>query len=116
MPVKTSLPVKSETGIPVARLFKDVPVEIQQALLKSAFVVPLEKGERLFEHGDQGGTMYLVQKGRIEISLITDEGKKLFSTKLAWVTHLAKLRWSTKARAQHLQSPSKIRPSSPSPV
>ena len=77
MPVKTSLPVKSETGIPVARLFKDVPVEIQQALLKSAFVVPLEKGERLFEHGDQGGTMYLVQKGRIEISLITDEGKKI---------------------------------------
>ena len=29
------------------------------------------------EHGDQGGTMYLVQKGRIEISLITDEGKKI---------------------------------------
>ncbi len=77
MPVKPSLPIMSTTGIPMARLFKDVPGEIQKALLTSAIVLPLEKGQRLFEHGDQGGTMYLVQKGRIEISLITDEGKKI---------------------------------------
>jgi CRP/FNR family transcriptional regulator, cyclic AMP receptor protein len=77
MPEKPSLPIQPTTGIPMARLFKDVPVEIQKTLLTSAVVLPLEKGERLFEHGDQGGTMYLVQKGRIEISLITEDGKKI---------------------------------------
>jgi CRP/FNR family transcriptional regulator, cyclic AMP receptor protein len=77
MPDKSSLPLKTDAGIPMARLFKGVPNEVQNALLASAFSLPLQKGERLFEHGDQGGTMYLVQSGRIEISLITDEGKKI---------------------------------------
>lgn len=74
---KALSPMKLSTGIPVARLFKDVPENIQTNLLSSALALSLEKGERLFEHGDQGGTMYLVQKGRIEISLMTEDGKKI---------------------------------------
>lgn len=68
-----------QTGIaiPLARLFKGIPDEMQKSLLVTVRVQKLKRNERLFERGDKGGTMYLVQTGRIEISLITGEGKKL---------------------------------------
>lgn len=77
MPVKTNFSLQTAAPIPMARLFKNVPDEIQKSLLLSARVLKLEKSERLFERGDQGGIMYFVQTGRVEISLVTEDGKKL---------------------------------------
>ncbi|MBL8790130.1 MAG: Crp/Fnr family transcriptional regulator [Rhizobiales bacterium] len=61
----------------LARLFARVPEEIRQRLLAAAPPLNLRKGASLFERGDSGGTMYVVQDGRIEISIINDAGRKI---------------------------------------
>jgi CRP/FNR family transcriptional regulator, cyclic AMP receptor protein len=60
-----------------SRLFKDIPKDVEQKLLAQSANIMLSKGRRLFEKGDDAETMYLVRSGRIEISLISETGKKV---------------------------------------
>jgi CRP/FNR family transcriptional regulator, cyclic AMP receptor protein len=62
---------------PQTRLFTDIPEEVRRNLLGTAPAITLRKGQRLFERGDPGGTMYLVKTGRIEISMVTEAGRKI---------------------------------------
>lgn len=67
----------SGNSLELARLFAQVPEETRQRLLGSTPALLLRKGTSLFERGDEGGSMYVVQDGRLEISLITDAGRKI---------------------------------------
>ncbi len=59
------------------RLFKDIPGDVPQKLLASSLLLDIGKNQRLFEKGDAAGSIYLVKTGRIEISLISEGGKKV---------------------------------------
>ena len=51
--------------------------DARQLILASALPLNLKKGQRLFERGDPGGTMYVVVQGRIEISVVSAAGRKI---------------------------------------
>ncbi len=59
------------------RLFHNTPDDICRAILGAAPPIHLKKNRRLFEQGDSGGTMYVIQSGRIEISVLTEQGRKI---------------------------------------
>jgi CRP/FNR family cyclic AMP-dependent transcriptional regulator len=61
----------------MSRLFHDITDDARQLILTSALPLNLQKGQRLFERGDPGGTMYVVMKGRIEISVVSEAGRKI---------------------------------------
>ncbi len=58
-------------------IFRSVSESAKQALLKSAQRLALKSGQRLFEHGDPGGSMFVVISGLIEVSVSTAEGRKI---------------------------------------
>ena len=64
-------------AIAVSRLFSGVPETIREELTRAAHPVSIAKHARLFEQGDAGETMYLVQRGRIEISILSEAGRKI---------------------------------------
>ena len=68
---------KQNNHFSAARLLRNVPEEAQQLLLNTATVIKLKSGQTLFQQGDAGGVMHLLQEGRIEISLLTDTGRKI---------------------------------------
>jgi CRP/FNR family transcriptional regulator, cyclic AMP receptor protein len=75
---KASTETLDQTGVvPATRLFGDVPEDVRRALMGAMPTINLRKGQRLFERGDPGGTMYLVKSGRIEISVVTESGRKI---------------------------------------
>lgn len=61
----------------MSRLFRDITDDARQLILTSALPLNLQKGQRLFERGGSGGTMYVVVKGRIEISVVSEAGRKI---------------------------------------
>jgi CRP/FNR family transcriptional regulator, cyclic AMP receptor protein len=67
----------AESNLSVARLFRDASDPNCQQLLSATPVIHLKKDQRLFERGDPGGAMYIVQSGRIEISVLTEVGRKI---------------------------------------
>jgi CRP-like cAMP-binding protein len=65
------------SALAVSRLLANIPEEIKQFVFRNSQAVQLKKGRTLFDRGDAGGTLYVVQSGRIEISLLTEVGKKM---------------------------------------
>lgn len=63
--------------LPMARLFQGLSEEARKLILTSALPLTLKKGQRLFERGDPGGTMYVVNQGIIEISMVSTNGRKI---------------------------------------
>lgn len=61
----------------VARLLRNVPEATRQTLLNSATTIKLKSGQTLFQQGDAGGVMYLLNEGRVEISLLMESGRKV---------------------------------------
>jgi CRP-like cAMP-binding protein len=61
----------------MARLFQGISEEARKLILASALPLTLKKGQRLFERGDPGGTMYVVTQGLIEISIVSPNGRKI---------------------------------------
>jgi CRP/FNR family transcriptional regulator, cyclic AMP receptor protein len=59
------------------QLFDKVDQPIFDFILGAASVQSLSEGQRLFERGDSSGTMYVVLQGRIEISMLTEAGRKI---------------------------------------
>jgi CRP/FNR family transcriptional regulator, cyclic AMP receptor protein len=74
--------VRSQTSavtkaLAIARLFDGVSVDVRDFVLSASQPLQVKKSATLFERGDSGGTMYVVQIGRIEISFITELGRKI---------------------------------------
>jgi len=67
----------ADRTVPMARLFRGITDDARQLILASALPLNLKKGQRLFERGDPGGTMYVVVQGRIEISVVSAAGRKI---------------------------------------
>jgi CRP/FNR family transcriptional regulator, cyclic AMP receptor protein len=65
------------TALAISRLFENVPNEIRQFVLGAASPMSVKKNQGVFDRGDSGGTMYVVQSGRVEISLVTESGRKM---------------------------------------
>lgn len=61
----------------MARLFQGLSDEARKLILDAALPLTLKKGQRLFERGDPGGTMYVVTLGLIEISIVSPNGRKV---------------------------------------
>lgn len=66
-----------ERAVPLSRLFRGITDNARQLILASALPLNLKKGQRLFERGDPGGTMYVVMQGRMEISVVSAAGRKV---------------------------------------
>ena len=67
----------ADRSVSVSRLFRGITDDARQKILTSALPLNLKKGQRLFERGDRGGTMYMVVHGRIEISVVSASGRKI---------------------------------------
>jgi len=63
--------------VPMARVLQGISEEARKLILTSALPLTLKKGQRLFERGDPGGTMYVVTQGIIEISIVSTNGRKI---------------------------------------
>ncbi len=59
------------------RLFKGVDASVCDFVMRASPVVRLLVGHRLFERGDKGGLLYVVLKGRLEVSAIAESGRKI---------------------------------------
>jgi CRP/FNR family cyclic AMP-dependent transcriptional regulator len=77
VPMNAQIAGQPAGSISVARLFLNAPEEPCQALMNTTPIIHLKKNQRLFERGDEGGSMYIVQGGRIEISVVTEVGRKI---------------------------------------
>jgi CRP/FNR family transcriptional regulator, cyclic AMP receptor protein len=73
---KNSLRTK-DNAVPMSRLFNGVAPEVRELMLGSTAPLTLKKGQRLFERGDPGGVMYVVLEGCVEISIVTETGRKI---------------------------------------
>ncbi len=77
---------RSASTLELARLLMGVPEDVRQMLVHGAQPILLRKGASLFEKGDKGGIMYVVQDGRIEISFIIEAGRKIVLNHVGPVT------------------------------
>ena len=66
-----------DRSLPLSRLLHGITDDARQLIVTSALPLNLKKGQRLFERGDPGGTMYVVMEGRIEISIVSTNGRKI---------------------------------------
>ena len=64
-------------ALSAAPLFKDIPEQATRDIFAAARPISLRKGQRLFGYGDAGGSMFVVVKGIIEISISTASGRKI---------------------------------------
>jgi CRP/FNR family transcriptional regulator, cyclic AMP receptor protein len=58
-------------------LFKGVETPVCDFVMSATPVLKLIAGHRLFERGDAGGLLYVVLKGRLEVSAIAESGRKI---------------------------------------
>ncbi len=65
------------SALAVTRLFDGVADDERQFVLGVSQALHVKKHATLFERGDAAGIMYVVQSGRIEISIITELGRKI---------------------------------------
>lgn len=60
-----------------APLFHSLPEASRRQLFAASRLVQLRKGQRLFGRGDEGGTMFAVVDGVVEISVSMPSGRKI---------------------------------------
>jgi CRP/FNR family transcriptional regulator, cyclic AMP receptor protein len=59
------------------RLFKGVESHIATLVMRASAPLKLSPGQYLFERGDAGDILYVLLKGRLEVSAITESGRKI---------------------------------------
>jgi CRP/FNR family transcriptional regulator, cyclic AMP receptor protein len=59
------------------RLFRGVDDQTFDLIVNAAKAFKLSSGQNLFEHGDDGASMYVVLEGRLEVSAVTIAGRKI---------------------------------------
>jgi CRP/FNR family transcriptional regulator, cyclic AMP receptor protein len=64
-------------ALSVAPLFQGVDLASLEPLLATRPVIRLDNGQLLFDRGDAGGVMFVLVLGRIEISALTESGRKI---------------------------------------
>jgi CRP/FNR family transcriptional regulator, cyclic AMP receptor protein len=74
---ETKILARPQSALAISRLFESTPDDIRHFTLSAAPAIAVKKNQGLFERGDPGGTMYVVQTGRVEISLVTESGRKM---------------------------------------
>jgi CRP/FNR family transcriptional regulator, cyclic AMP receptor protein len=67
----------ADRSVLISRLFHGITDDARKLIQTSALPLSLKKGQRLFERGDPGGTMYVVLDGCIEISVVSAAGRKI---------------------------------------
>ncbi len=60
-----------------SRMFGDASPELRQAFERIMTRLRLAPGEVLFDQGDPGDTLYLLEEGLLEISVLSAEGRRL---------------------------------------
>jgi CRP/FNR family transcriptional regulator, cyclic AMP receptor protein len=75
--VITAKPRPASTALAISRLFDGVDADVRQFVLSATPAIRVQKNTALFERGDKSGTLYVVQSGRIEISFVTELGRKI---------------------------------------
>lgn len=75
--VKSALAVLTE-----AKPFRGVSDGARQALLQSGQILTFKSGSLLFQHGEPGGSMFVVISGLIEVSVLTPDGRKISLNRL----------------------------------
>jgi CRP/FNR family transcriptional regulator, cyclic AMP receptor protein len=83
-----SLPVAKNTSLSAKavtfdRLFTAVDAAARDFVLASALPVTLKKSVAVFEKGDASSSMYIVQSGRLEISMVSQMGRKIVLNQIA---------------------------------
>jgi CRP/FNR family transcriptional regulator, cyclic AMP receptor protein len=66
-----------QQALAVSRLFLNIPDDVRAMITTATQPVPVAKHASLFEYGDEGDSMYVVQRGRIEISILNSAGRKI---------------------------------------
>jgi len=61
-------------------LFRQITREDQELIQSSLQPKTLMAGEALFRQGDVGGELFFVERGRVRVSRISDEGRELLIT------------------------------------
>lgn len=64
-------------GLVNSELFGTVDLDLIQRLQDAAKTVVLEKDEPLFIQGDPADAIYIIEEGIIEVSILSEQGKKL---------------------------------------
>lgn len=72
----TSVP-KTQLRLPRAGLFRHAPVQMLEVMETLAIQIKLEAHEVLFQQGDEGDTLFALEDGTLEVSVISLEGRKL---------------------------------------
>ncbi|MEM9550059.1 MAG: Crp/Fnr family transcriptional regulator [Pseudomonadota bacterium] len=62
---------------PVGGFLADASAQLKGALARLSREVRLREGETLFEEGDTGDAFYAITSGRLEVSLLSRDGRKL---------------------------------------
>ena len=65
------------SALAVSRLFEGVPTAVKQSVLGATLPINVKAGMSLFERGDVGQSMFIVKSGRIEISILSEVGRKI---------------------------------------
>jgi CRP/FNR family transcriptional regulator, cyclic AMP receptor protein len=65
------------------RLFTGVDALARDFVLASALAVIVKKHASVFEKGDRSSAMYIVQTGRLEISMVSQMGRKIVLNQIA---------------------------------
>jgi CRP/FNR family transcriptional regulator, cyclic AMP receptor protein len=65
------------------RLFNGVEEKARDFILASSQPVSVKKNASVFEKGDTSSAMYIIQTGRVEISLISQLGRKIVLNQIA---------------------------------
>lgn len=64
-------------SLPEIGFLSGVSADLKKMLAELATEVSLEPGTVLFEHGDEGDTLYAIIKGAVEFSVLARDGRKL---------------------------------------
>jgi CRP/FNR family transcriptional regulator, cyclic AMP receptor protein len=70
-------PFSGQSILTVTQLLKGIPDVVKAELLAASKPLAIRQHARLFAHGDPGDAMYIVQQGRIEISIVNQAGRKI---------------------------------------
>jgi CRP/FNR family transcriptional regulator, cyclic AMP receptor protein len=73
----------SAKAVTLDRLFIGVDAGARDFVLAASLPVSVKKQAALFEKGDSSGSMYIVQSGRLEISIVSQMGRKIVLNQIA---------------------------------
>jgi CRP-like cAMP-binding protein len=77
MNANTKAKKHTENSVSATKFFHGIEADVKEFILNATAPLSLKKGQRLFERDDPGGVMYIILEGRIEISMITEAGRKI---------------------------------------